>query len=967
MAGTSFTVNQLIRDNEKNNWNEALVQLIKGATTKLTDSTEEADITQLNALKNLDILKTPSKTNNNVRKTPKLPPQLRMGKLSVDQVRVLASRAQIPVHLVLCQDRYDSESYQYIMNFEQVSVETLVNTLVINGAIPTELTDADPSLIRPDLSVLPLLYNTTTYTPKNIQLSRFQTVDGVLTDRRERYEYDNYPNGSPVTKSLDEEISDKSILPQKDKDWKTWKPVTVYCHSSVSYMPRSFDATIIKNNNETINWVSTVDEFNNLCVKLRLNEATRLTKFKDIIRKYAPSYAFALLNADLITLYTMMLQFEDCVTDKERLTQELLRFTRVAGQPLVASLLKVYELYKQIKYPKDAKVSLDPNNPDYNPDCVEYVINALITLTDPEIAKQIMVEIKSQVSNGTKHNPLELMTAAARVETSEGIPTATFQLYKKGASLATISWPSKTFNDLKDLKKLNHLTLSNHAADEEDEWQQFLDQKKSKKNKMIEAQQILFELNKVPVPSTDTLIKATSFSTDRESPEPHPPGTTPPGAGQGKPVSVSSFMKALDDQASSTPKKDNNIAPPLNISLGSEADVNSNKSFGSEVRNSSNIQPPSPSPLHKELIPLTPPRATGNPATEVEIPDTRVSRSKGLNVTTLMDAWTNSLCIIEKMKKTPRNQFLFTHTLDVTLSEEAVRSHALIFDNTQDFYNLGADIFAVIGFPAAPMIYDQGQAMIMLQSLKQLSSPVFFKAVFFNCKSLAPIFTNCLSVINLACKEAARNYLSLNVVAVTPSPSIPPPSQSRDSRSPYRSTQERGSYTRRSEDRQRNNRNRSFSRNRNYDRNGSKESGSFNDRGRNRSNSYQGPRDNKPAEYNKNNAYRNNSRSRSDQEGKRASSTSDPSPHRTPASKKLEVRVMNYRDQKCYPLVCDPSNCNPLECKKCKNGHASHNCAYYLYHSKTPCPNCKVLFHSKEECQLQAVVFPDASKNGKIV
>ena len=478
MAGTSFTVNQLIRDNEKNNWNEALVQLIKGATTKLTDSTEEADITQLNALKNLDILKTPSKTNNNARKTPKLPPQLRMGKLSVDQVRVLASRAQIPVHLVLCQDRYDSESYQYIMNFEQVSVETLVNTLVINGAIPTELTDTDPSLIRPDLSVLPLLYNTTTYTPKNIQLSRFQTVDWELTDRRERYELDNYPNDSQVTKSLDEEISDKSILPQKDKDWKTWKPVTVYCHSSVSYMPRSFDATIIKNNNETINWVSTVDEFNNLCVKLRLNEATRLTKFKDIIRKYAPSYAFALLNADLITLYTMMLQFEDCVTDKERLTQELLRFTRVAGQPLVASLLKVYELYKQIKYPKDAKVSLDPNNPDYNPDCVEYVINALITLTDPEIAKQIMVEIKSQVSNGTKHNPLELMTAAARVETSEGIPTATFKLYKQGASLATISWPSKTFNDLKDLKKLNHLTLSNHLADEEDEWQQFLAQKK---------------------------------------------------------------------------------------------------------------------------------------------------------------------------------------------------------------------------------------------------------------------------------------------------------------------------------------------------------------------------------------------------------------------------------------------------------------------------------------------------------
>ena len=86
MAGNSFTVDQLIRDNEKNNLNEAIIQLIKSVKIMFANSTEEVEKTQLDVLNNLDILKTPSKTENTAIKTPKLPPQLRMGKLSVDQV-----------------------------------------------------------------------------------------------------------------------------------------------------------------------------------------------------------------------------------------------------------------------------------------------------------------------------------------------------------------------------------------------------------------------------------------------------------------------------------------------------------------------------------------------------------------------------------------------------------------------------------------------------------------------------------------------------------------------------------------------------------------------------------------------------------------------------------------------------------------------------------------------------------------
>ena len=156
MAGNPFTVDQLIRNDEKNSLNEAIISLIKDWQNTLANSANEADRTQLELLNNLEILKTPSKITETEAQTAILPPQLHMGKLSVDEVRVLAARAQIPVHLVLCQDKYDSESYQYILNFEQDSVETLVLTLVFAGAIPSDYADVEPSLLKADWSQLPL-------------------------------------------------------------------------------------------------------------------------------------------------------------------------------------------------------------------------------------------------------------------------------------------------------------------------------------------------------------------------------------------------------------------------------------------------------------------------------------------------------------------------------------------------------------------------------------------------------------------------------------------------------------------------------------------------------------------------------------------------------------------------------------------------------------------------------------------
>ena len=161
-----------------------------------------------------------------------------MGKLSVDEVQVLAARAQIPVHLVLCQDKYDSKSYQYILNFEQVSVETLVLTLVFAGAIHSDYADVKPSLLKAELSPLPLLYNSHTYTPKHNLPSRYKKDnDGNETSKRETFDYENYPRGVQVTAKLEDETSDKTVLPQKDLNWINWRPVTAYCHSSVTYIP----------------------------------------------------------------------------------------------------------------------------------------------------------------------------------------------------------------------------------------------------------------------------------------------------------------------------------------------------------------------------------------------------------------------------------------------------------------------------------------------------------------------------------------------------------------------------------------------------------------------------------------------------------------------------------------------------------------------------------------------------------
>ena len=55
MAGNPLTVDQLIRNNEKNSLNEAIISLIKGQQLVLENSSNKADRTQLEALNALEI------------------------------------------------------------------------------------------------------------------------------------------------------------------------------------------------------------------------------------------------------------------------------------------------------------------------------------------------------------------------------------------------------------------------------------------------------------------------------------------------------------------------------------------------------------------------------------------------------------------------------------------------------------------------------------------------------------------------------------------------------------------------------------------------------------------------------------------------------------------------------------------------------------------------------------------------
>ena len=144
-----------------------------------------------------------------------------MGKLSVDKVCVLAARAHIPVHLVLSQDKYDNKSYQYIINFKQMSGETLVLKLIMAGAIPPEYSGCEPNSVKADLSQLPLLHNSHTYTPRHVlplQDDPAHEGDGVTL--RTRYDLKDYPTGVEVTASLDDKVADKTVLPQVDENWK---------------------------------------------------------------------------------------------------------------------------------------------------------------------------------------------------------------------------------------------------------------------------------------------------------------------------------------------------------------------------------------------------------------------------------------------------------------------------------------------------------------------------------------------------------------------------------------------------------------------------------------------------------------------------------------------------------------------------------------------------------------------------
>ena len=119
------------------------------------------------------------------------------------------------------------------------------------------------------------------------------------------------------------------------------------------------------------------------------------------------------------------------------------------------------------------------------------------------------------------------------------------------------------------------------------------------------------------------------------------------------------------------------------------------------------------------------------------------------------------------------------------LSKSDIETMIKEFDGSERFFNLGTEIFGIIGYPRSPLNADRNGVHKMLKKLDKLDAPLFYKYMFFNSKSLAPIFQNMIHYINEAFKIYEGRWIedglpvnSLNIVDKSHSEPPNPPARS---------------------------------------------------------------------------------------------------------------------------------------------------------------------------------------------
>ena len=915
-----------------------------------------------------------------------LPVKMKCGKLTCDQVKFIASQCDIPIHLVLSQDSNCFESFLYIMNFWRYSAKELLDRLKQCGA-------ADPNTNRfrhngVNLKPLKILYNSQKIYPVSLEI--------IATDEGDRVTDWNYSVATdPVEVSIEDEDSEPIAPAVLDVGVAGFNPVLVYAHGSARYDNKAFDKCVIRNADEVINWKETVRSFAQLAMQLRLSESSKIDVFKKLIKLYAPIYSFNLLNSTLEELYEMMLRHKESQTSKERLTKELLKFKRVSGQPLVMSLTRIGDLYKRIKYPNSFEhMSTDPTKATYSLDLVEYLTNATLSLIEPDMAEALLECVKEKKINNHKIDIMELAKTVARAEsTGTGGPKVDLYLYKKGTGALELSGTNKSvLTALKPIKKLNFVQTSlPHDEEEEDDYVERL-----RAHKMLQAAKSqqseragwtrleppwMSELSNTTVQmdgwlssvdgprlseweGNETILPSTKLFTEQNANATWLGG---PSSVKGvrfnsTPITPSPLERSSNDLASTAVQLAGEV-PHLNISgISTIPESPPAGSFrpGSQLDSTC----PPGEEATKEMVSSpadflngSDGNMSGNASDSSLKMNTIIQNSEGAcNADTM---WLKAMAILTRMKQT-EGPFIYDNYVKAKENTAALLEK---FDGTDNFFKLGAKIFGILGYPRAPLNWTKEATRESLIKLNDVPCPVFWKMIFFNCESLSPIFEQIVDYVNQIVAEAGVEYTTSHL----PINNLTTQSMGKG-QNEYRPKGDRGTSSqsnfegRQSRDRNRG-RNRTSYRSRTSSGRRSEERDQSQHR-RDKGFSPYGQRERSSNDESKRGVSPRSNHNPTERSAGTNYKKSHDDKGRDTSKSRLSIRVPNFIELECFPLICQgkQGNCKGDNCIKCGNNHPSHNCGYYLMFAKIPCKICKTLFHSDTECQLNLVTFP-ASKN----
>ena len=121
-------------------------------------------------------------------------------------------------------------------------------------------------------------------------------------------------------------------------------------------------------------------------------------------------------------------------------------------------------------------------------------------------------------------------------------------------------------------------------------------------------------------------------------------------------------------------------------------------------------------------------------------------------IKSIKDPWAKAMAVLKVIRGTTKKNFDFENIFYNGISDNQKNKITEQFDLSEQFFNLGADIFKVIGYPNAPVSYDMKGIKKIFIKLNELQDvPLFYKNIFFNCPSMMPIFGSVTPLINDVC------------------------------------------------------------------------------------------------------------------------------------------------------------------------------------------------------------------------